>query len=107
VCGAVCDPNNGTWTCTGSCPVDAGEPFDCGTQDCTPDEVCTATEPGIAFPDGGVPTPYYQCIPAPAGCAMNDSCACVFPALKQGGYACVPISCAEPFGHPVVTCMGM
>jgi len=71
-----------------------------------PGEVCTETSPGVYDPDGGAPHDYFVCIPAPAICAGNDTCACVLPAMKQGGMGCYPISCDDQFGNPVVQCMG-
>jgi hypothetical protein len=83
----------GTWQKAGlGCACTVSPPFACGTTTCSAGFYCEDHPPGIAEPDGGVPSDAYTCSPLPAACAATPTCACIEATLSQGD------SCSTSFG---------
>jgi hypothetical protein len=98
-CGGTVDSKT-----DGSIEIVSTTPFSCGSTECKAGEYCESSSPGTSPPDGGGGGTYYNCMPIPAACSLDATCACIQP---LAGNTCQHNPCGDDGkGHVSVDCPG-
>ncbi len=88
----------------GSVAIVSTTPFSCGSTECKAGEYCEQSSPGTVPPDAGWGGTYYTCLPIPAACSLDATCACIQP---LAGDTCSYNPCSDDGkGHVSVNCPG-